>query len=249
MIRDEVSISMETYLTVLEKENLGEPHPTLPAAHLWYPPDEEHRRNVRVLNELRQQRLIQGTRVSDAFLATLTVMQRAAVEYYTFIANKEVRQTTVRTAAIGRDAVLVQWAGDEVIKIAPIPVEQMGVRLAAALPETPAAQVHSMSCDNADLLALSKDKSLPQSGSLRDAKRMKRWLDKERIHVGQLFAAVRDNANTRRSTQAPMPCWIDTESGRVLFSPDRNGWMNLVGADMLTIAGKLEELEKELRDV
>lgn len=237
---------METYLTVLEKENLGEPHPTLPGAHLWYPPDEEHRRNVRVLNELRRQGLIQGTRVSDDFLETLTVMQRASVEYYTFIANKETGQTTVRTAAIGRDAVLVQWAGDDVIKIAPIPVEQMGVRLAVALPETPAAQVHSMSCDNADLEAILKDKTLPTTKSVSDARRMKRWFEMDRINVGQLFAAVRDSAGMRRATKAPIPGWMDTESGRVLVTPDANGWINLVGADTFTIANALEQLEKAL---
>ncbi|MGH3520018.1 MAG: ESX secretion-associated protein EspG [Haloechinothrix sp.] len=246
MIRNQVSISLETYTTLLEKENLGEAHSTLVGGGLFYPAEESHRRDVRVLAELRQQGLVDGARISDDFLETLTVMQRAAVEYYTFFAHAGGEQETVRTAAIGRDAVLVVHR-NKTIEISPIPVEQLGVRVAAALPETPAAQVHSMSCDNADLEAIIKDKSLPLNNSVRDAKRMKRWLDKDRINVGQLCAGVRDGLGGRKSTKAPMPCWIDTESGRVLLTPTSSGWVNLVGAGLQTISGALQDLEKELR--
>lgn len=247
MISDEVSISMETYTTLLEKENLGEPHSTLVAATLWYPPELQHQRDVRVLGELRSQGLIAGNRIRDDFMAVLSVMQRPSVEYYTFYSNvDDKQQRTVRAAAVGRDAILVRYAGED-ITITPVPAEQLGIRLAVALPETPAAQVHSMSCDNADLEAILKDKSLPSSKSVSDARRIKRWIDLDRINVGQLFAAVRDSAGMRRATTAPMPCWIDTDAGRILLTPDHNGWVNLVGADTISIANALEQLEKALQ--
>lgn len=247
MIRDEVTISKETYATLLEKENLGEPHSTLVrAATLWYPPELRHQRDVRVLGELRSQGLVHGARVTDDFMDVLAVMQRPAVEYYTFYSNVEdKRQRTIRTAAIGRDAVLVRFAGED-ITITPIPAEQLGIRLAVALPEMPAAQVHSMSCDNADLEAILKDKTLPTTKSVSDARRMKRWFEMDRINVGQFFAAVRDSAGMRRATKAPIPGWMDTESGRILVTPDANGWINLVGADTFAIANALEQLEKAL---
>ncbi|MGH3516161.1 MAG: ESX secretion-associated protein EspG [Haloechinothrix sp.] len=104
-----------------------------------------------------------------------------------------------------------------------------------------------MSCDSTDMAALEKDKSLPQTNSVRDAKRMKRVLDQERTNAGQLYAAVRDGIGGRKATTTPVPTWIDTESGRILLSLDSSGWLNLVGADTFTIANKLQDLEKALR--
>lgn len=245
MIRDRVSISMDTYKTVLEKENLGEPHTTLVGGEMWYPPDEQRAREIRALNELAAQSLLSRNRASDDLVETMVIMQRAAVEYYTF-ANLEGRSVTVRTAAMGRDAVLI-LSDRKSIKLEPIPVEQLGVRLVAALPETPAARVHSMSCDNEDLRAVFKDKSLPTSNSARDAKRMKRLLEAERINTGQMYVAVRDGAGGRVSTRPPAPTWFDTEEGRILLSFDSSGWANLSGADLMTMSGKLEDMEKDLR--
>lgn len=247
MIRGEIVLSFEAYRTILEKENLGDPHPTLVGQGLWYPPGEARRRDERVLAELRGQGLAAGNRASDDLLEVFAMLQRPGVEYYTYYSLAEdKRQRTVRAAAIGRDAILVRYDGDQ-LTIAPIPVEQLGIRLAVALPDTPAAQVHSLSCDNAELDALVKGKDLRTSKSVSDARKMKRWLDAERLAVGQLFAAVRDRVNTRHVTQAPMPCWFDTPAGRVLLTPDSNGWVNLQGADTLTLAGAFEQLEKALK--
>ncbi|MGH3950472.1 MAG: ESX secretion-associated protein EspG, partial [Pseudonocardiaceae bacterium] len=123
----------------------------------------------------------------------------------------------------------------------------LAIRLATAMPEVPAAHTHSMTCSAADLKAIQAGKTLALTNSVKDAKRITRWLEMERSNVGQLFAAVRDGAGSRRATAAPVPSWIDTESGRILLSPASNGWYTLAGADSLTIAGRLEQLEKELR--
>lgn len=245
MIRDEVSISLETYTIVLKKENLGDPHPTLGGGELWYSEDEMRTRDARVLGELRAQGLVQGTRASDDFLETLAIMQRASVEYYTF-ATIEGRPVRIRTAAQGRDAVLVVRDGDR-ITVSPIPAEQLAVRLVAALPSVPAAHLHSMSCDLADLQAVLTDKDLPTSSSVSDAKRMKRWMQREQVSSGYLYAAVRTGLGRRTASTPPLPIWFDTEAGRVLLRPASNGWVNLLGADLLTLAATLDELEKDLR--
>lgn len=245
MIRQPVTISVETYTTILDKEGLGEPHPTLVGGSRWYSPDEARLRDVRVLDELREQGLASGTGLSEDFHEALITMQRATVEYYT-IASIDGGARTIRTARHGRDAVLVS-SRDQSIEISPIPVEQMGVRVAATLPETPAARVHSMSCDPADLDAAAGDKALGSDPSSRDAKRMKRFLDQERTSAGQFYAAIRGGDARRRSTRSPVPFWFDTETGRALLSPGTNGWLTLIGADLMTIAGKLTELENALR--
>lgn len=245
MIRQEVSISLETYTTVIERENLGEAHPTLSGGEMWYPDDAAREKNGRVFEQLREQGLlVSGNRLSDDFLETLTVMQRAAVEYYTF-ASVEGNRATARTAALGRDAVLVVFNGTS-IHIEPIPVEQLGVRLAAALPEMPPARLHSISCDVNDLKAAKADKQLPSTPSARDAKRMKRYLELDRISTGQLFAAIRDGYG-RKATTAPVPCWIDTENGRTLFSHNDGDWVSLSGAGLQEIAGQFSQLEGRLR--
>ncbi|MGH3516615.1 MAG: ESX secretion-associated protein EspG [Haloechinothrix sp.] len=245
MLRHQVSIGMETFKTVLDKENLGEPHPTLVGGERWYPADEQRTRDQRAFAELHRLGLVDGGRVSDDFADTLAVLQRAAVEFYTFATVEGVR-VTARTAAIGRDAVLI-IARDAMIDLYPIPAEQLAIQLATAMPVVPAAQAHSMTCAAADLKAIQAGKTLALTNSVKDAKRMTRWLEMERSNVGQLFAAVRDGAGSRRATAAPVPSWIDTESGRILLSPATHGWYTLSGADSLTIAGRLEQLEKELR--
>ncbi|MGH3951327.1 MAG: ESX secretion-associated protein EspG [Pseudonocardiaceae bacterium] len=237
---------MDTYKAVLDSENLGEPHSTLLGGDMWYPPDEQQVREVLARKELTGSGLMDGTRIGDDFLETLTVMQRATVEYYTF-AGIERRSITVRTAAMGRDAVLVV-SGGGIIELEPIPVDRMAQCLVEALPDAPAARVHSMACDETDLKGILNDKWLPSSNSVRDAKRMKRWLEAERINAGQLYAAVRDGSGSRNATSVPVPTWIDTEEGRILFSVDGNGWVNLVGAGPAAIADKLRALEQSLRN-
>ncbi|SNR36107.1 EspG family protein [Haloechinothrix alba] len=246
MITRPVTISLETYSTLLDKENLGEAHTTLLGGVMWYPPDAARERDVRVLGELREQGLVDGTRVSEAFYDTLVTMQRPTVEYYTYFGEPGTERRSVRSAVLGREAVLVH-ADNRRIDIEPIPGEQLGVRLVSALPDTPAAQTKSINCDGADLLALADGKSLPSGPSANDAKRMKRWLEEERSNAGQLFVGVRDQQGTRRVNKAPVPCWIDTGSGRLLLTPGANGWYTLRSGDTPTVATQLSELEQRLR--
>lgn len=246
MITQPVTISLETYTTILEKEGLGEPHTTLAGAEAWYPEDAARERDVRVLHELRQQGLAVGNRVSEDFYDVLVTMQRPAVEYYTYYRPPDGGRANARTARIGRDAILITLAGTSV-RVEPIPREQLGVRLAAALPETPAARVQAINCDGADVLALAEDKPLPSGATASEAKRMKRWLDLQRHTVGQLFAAIRDGQGPATVTKAPLSCWIDTDSGRMLLCPGTNGWYTLRAGDLMSIANHLSDLEQRLR--
>ncbi|MDV6013720.1 ESX secretion-associated protein EspG [Haloechinothrix sp. LS1_15] len=245
MITRPVTISLETYATLLDKENLGEPHVTLLGGDRWYPPEAARERDVRVLRELAEQGLTSGNRASDDFRDTLVTMQRPAVEYYT-IASIGESTKTVRTVSHGRDALLIIQEGQR-IDISPIPAEQLGVRLVTALPETPAARIHSTNCATADLDAAEKGEAFGSDASSRDAKRMKRFLDQDRSAAGQLYAAIRDGHGRRYVNRTPVPCWIDTNSGRALLSVSEGGWVTLVSGDSMTLAGKLTELEQQLR--
>lgn len=246
MISDEVSLSLETYVWCIQRLNLGEVHPTLVGGHLWYPDELLADRNSRVLAELRSQGLASGDRVAEAFEDTLIVMQRPAVEYACY-ARIEGVAVTVRAAAIGRDAVLVISAQRE-LAVEPIPYDQLAIRVVSALPDTPAARMHSATADVATLQALDADKQLPQGPRTADAKRMHQWLTRDRVNAGQLTAAVRSGAGKPAAeTQAPVPTWFDTQEGRLLFHIDHAGWASLAGVGAFDLAAKFHDLEQTLR--
>lgn len=245
MISETVTINAETYAVVLEKENLGEPHPTIVGGEYWYPKGARHERDVRVLAQLREQGLTSNNRVSDDFMDVLAAMQKPAIEYYTLARFAEEDNATYRAAAVGRDAVLITCVGME-ITIEPIPFDQMRMRLAAALPTVPAARMHSATCPVSELQALHGGKKPDSSTSLRDAKRIMEWLELPEQARGPLHVAARGMQQERRASPKPHPLWLDTEHGRILSSHDGNGWMSVSGAGISDIADALGKLEQQL---
>ncbi|MPY80148.1 MAG: hypothetical protein GEV04_17140 [Actinophytocola sp.] len=246
VIRHAVSISVEAYTRAIQWLNLGEPHATLIGGEMWYPQNDAAARDRTIFAQLAEQGLTSGNAVSDDFEETLVIMQRAAREYYT-IAKVEGTQVTVRSAAVGRDAVLV-IAGGGVVDIEPIPYDELGIRVASALPDTPAARIRSMSCDRAILEAIEKGQRPPPGPSVTDARHMQRWLHLERFNVGEMHAAIRHEAHGRRiATKPPLTCWIDNESGRGLLTHADGGWLNLGPAGPGELAKRFAQLEDALR--
>ncbi len=246
MIRHAVSISVEAYTRAIQWLNLGEPHPTLVGGSFWYPASEATAYDRQVFTQLAEQGLTSGNKVSDDFEETLVIMQRAAREYYT-LAKVDGNHITVRAAAIGRDAVLV-ISGGGMIDIEPIPYDQLGIRVASALPETPAARIRSMSCDRTMLEAIEKGERPPAGPSVTDARHMQRWLHLERSNVGEMHAAIRHEAHGKRlASKPPLTCWIDNESGRGLLVHADGGWLNLAPAGPGDIAQRFGQLENALR--
>lgn len=246
MIRHAVSITVEAYTRAIHWLNLGEPHPTLVGGMLWYPPDQAAAVDRQIFAQFAEQGLTSRNAVSDDFQETLVIMQRAAREYYT-IAKVEGTAITVRAAVVGHDAVLV-IAGGGMIDLEPIPYDQLGIRVASALPETPAARIRSMSCDRAILEAIEQGQRPPPGPSVTDARHMQRWLHLERFSVGEMHAAIRHEANgTRITTKPPLTCWIDNETGRGLLTHTDGGWINLGPAGPSELAKRFAQLEDELR--
>ncbi|MGH3468141.1 MAG: ESX secretion-associated protein EspG, partial [Thermocrispum sp.] len=124
----------------------------------------------------------------------------------------------------------------------------MRVRLAAALPTTPAARVHSATCSVQDLKAIYDDELPPTTSSGGDARRIAEWLEQEHLASGELHVALRDGfSGGQRSTEAPVPLWVDTEQGRALLCQDRDGWLNFGGADLFAVAELLATMEEQVR--
>lgn len=244
MQHDHVEISLQSYKAMLEEHNLGEPHITLVGENKWYPEDERRQLRDSTNAELERLGLSRGGRLSGDFLDTVQVLQRPGSEFYTW-ANVNGSHVTVRTAVLGRDAVLAITNG-ETLFLWPTRSESAAPDLVAQLPDTPRANVHSMSCAEADYDAVVAGNPRQNGGSARDAKQIARWLKAPRVHAGQLYAAIRDSSGTRRRTGKP-PFWIDTDAGRITAGVDSSGWLSLSGAGPQELTARLHRLEAELR--
>jgi hypothetical protein len=104
-----------------------------------------------------------------------------------------------------------------------------------------------LNCAESDFHLLMGGGSLTgTSPSIRDAKKVLQWLKAPYVHYGQLYAAICD-AHGGRSRNPKPPGWMDTDQGRLLFGVDASGWVSLAGAGQQDIAGKMRQLEAQLR--
>ena len=245
MLRKPVELSLQTYEVLLERQNLGDIHPTLVRGALWYSPDERRQLAADTDAELAQRGLVRGGRLDDDFVETLNVLQRPGVEYYSWVKSDQ-GERTVRVAASGRDAVSVV-AVNQTLYLAPCTPDALAREFTAMLPEAPAAHIASLNCSDTDL-NLIKSGEIPSTSnpSIRDAKKVLQWLKAPHTYFGRLYVAVRDSRGKRLRNENP-PGWVDTEQGRILFGVDKSGWVSLAGAGPQDIAKKVQQLEGELR--
>jgi hypothetical protein len=244
VLHNPVEISLQTYETLLGQHNLGDIHPTLVRGAKWYLPEERKRLAADAHAEVDKLGLLRGGRLDGDFLDTLRLLQRPAVEYYSWVKTND-RQRTVRTARSERDAVVVVAVNDTLF-LSPTRPENIAADFAAQLPDTKAAHTHSLNCAESDLHVLMGGGTLTGAGpSIRDAKKVLQWLKAPHLHYGQLYAAIFDAQGGRRRNPKP-PGWMDTDQGRLLFGVDASGWVSLTGAGPQDIAGKMRQLESQL---
>ncbi|RZQ65399.1 ESX secretion-associated protein EspG [Amycolatopsis suaedae] len=239
-MRDEITLSLTTYKHLLDRLNLGEPHPTLVGGERWYPPDERAGLRAAADAELDRLGLLRGGRLDDGFLETLHLLQRPSVEYYTWAKFADGHTATVRTAGNGCTAV-VAVANQHTLHLSPSQPDTLAADLVERLPEAPpAAGLSSTSCSEADYEALLAGASVPPGSSATSAKYILRWMRLPRQHGGRLYAAVRGAAGRRRTMKPPF--WIDVEAGRFLLSLDATGWLSIAAAGTREVAARLEAL-------
>lgn len=245
MLGGVVRISLRTYKEMLARYNLGEPHPTLVGDEQWHPAEERRRQDEITTEELIRAGLVRGGRLTPEFHDTVQLLQHPQVEYYTFC-RVDGQPVTAR-AACGRGEAVIMVARSGVLSLSPSRLDRATLDLAAQLPDTPPLPgVHSMSCSQADYLALQRGETPRTSPSVADAKRMLSLMRLPRRHVGQFYAAIRDGQGRRVRTTMP-PLWIDTDEGRFLTISDTNGWVSVSAAGTHDIARLWSRLESQLR--
>ncbi|WP_410662710.1 ESX secretion-associated protein EspG [Amycolatopsis sp. lyj-84] len=245
MLRKPVELTLQTYETLLDQNNLGDIHPTLVRGAQWYLPEERRALAATAQSELDRQGLLTRGRIDAEFLDTLRFLQRPAVEYYSWV-KSEGRERTVRAAGSGREALTVVLV-DKVVYLKPTRPDTLAQDFTGLLPEAPAARTPSLNCSEADLQVLMKGEMLTGGGpSIRDAKKIFQWIRSPHTFFGRLYVAIRDGGGNRKRVEKP-PGWMDTEQGRVVFGPDTKGWVSLMGAGPHEIAAKVIQLESQLR--
>lgn len=176
---------------LIEREGLGELHPTLAAAPTWR--DTHDPACDKQLTAL-------GWRDRDGGLdrevaSSLAVLCRPDVAYYGWLTHHGTT-TAVLAAAIAREGVLAVRRADDMIRLRGVCARRLAQRLVAQLPEArpgagvplvvPLSELHATSRVAHDVLRVRRLLSLPVTGS------------------GELYASRRT---------APL-CYVDTAAGR-----------------------------------
>lgn len=244
MIRDHVRINLDTYLVLIEENNLGEAPMPLGGGERWYSDDEIAGRRDAAYQDLNSAGVFRRGRVDDEFMETVLVLHRPGIEHYTFAMIND-QPITARASAIGKDAVFMVRSEDT-LDLYPCAPEQLPQQLARSLPEYSPATAQSLSCRYEDYQAASAGNSVPAGASGRDAKQIARWLNIEQTNFGELVTAVRTSNGAHRENEYT-PRWIDTEQGRILVHLDTSGFLNLTTGSPERIVGRLHETENDLR--
>jgi len=244
MIRDRVTISLDTYLVLIEDHNLGEAPLALGGGERWYSDEEHATRRSTAYQDLARNGVFLRGGVTDEFLETIHVLHRPGPEYYTF-AKIDGRVVTIRTCSIGKDAVLMMRSDDTLV-LYPGQPDLLPQQLIQWLPECQPAAAPSLSCRFEDYKAAAAGQPVPSGASGRDAKNILRWTNLEPGNYGELVTELPTRDGKRRRYENT-PRWIDTEYGRILVHLDSSGYVNLVTGNPTTIAGRLAQMESELR--
>ncbi|WP_158605480.1 ESX secretion-associated protein EspG [Amycolatopsis panacis] len=239
MLRSPLRFSRAGYQNLVRRLDRTDPHPTLIGGEKWYPAEEQVRQDSNADAELAAA----GWPARD-FSEVIGLLQRPSVDRYCW-ARINGRDLTLQAASAGRDAVLA-IADHDTITLFPSSAEAAARDLVAALPDTPpAANLHSLSCSEADYrAALSGNPPATRTNSARDARRAVEWMQAPRVHTGRLYVAIR--RGTERIRNEHPPYWIDTEQGRFTAAVT-NGWLSIGRARIDDLTRMLHTIEAGLR--
>lgn len=248
-----VTMPVETLLSVVREEKLGEPHITIAPTAVWRPKDARREEQVRARQEItRLGWLDRRGQVDAEVAASLAVLCRAAVECYGWIKDGA-RTIAVLAGAIGREAVLAVRDGDSVSLSQLQPDADLAAVLVAQLPDLRPARGRPVTVDKADLVAAPDGRVRSDSGMSRPASVEVRQVQQiaalPTIGGGELYVATREGVGRYRKGIQPLR-YADTEHGRFLNATmaASNGVTRIVvgPATKRDLVGHLHELRRSL---
>jgi hypothetical protein len=245
-----VEISVSPLFSLLQREDLGEPHTLLAGGERYFSP------RFAVEAEEVFQRELQDAGLGDRkdyleFLDLVNVVQRATSEFYGWVAGVD-GFYGVLVATHGRHAVCVVRSGESV-RFERCDVDQVMETLVLRLPENSVGQGDPISVGHGDFHAprsRTPGRVLRRAAARPDgARRLDALLDAQRLHVTKLYAAKRDDRGVRSRSD----WWItvlDLVEGRWALSVAqrrREKWIDAAPGTPQLIAEKLVALARSVR--
>jgi hypothetical protein len=240
-----VELSVFPLLSVMEKENLGGPHPVFAGGERYVSP-----RFAAVAEQMLRQELdaagLGGRSDYLEFLELLGIVQRASVEYYGWVTGAD-ESYAVLAASVGNSAVTVIRQGERVA-FEPVEPKRMLEVLAFRLPDVKPAVGDGWSVSYTDFRASGRVEGsvMRRSAGARPegARRLDSLLTASRLSVGKLYAAKRVAGGDRVRAERWLTV-LDVVDGRWALSvASRRGdlWITAQPGSDAVIAGKLTEL-------
>lgn len=247
-VRRAVELSVVPLFNLIQKENLGDPHPILSGGEGYVSPRfaAEWEREWR--KDLADAGLGDREALRD-FVNTLALVQRAGTEYYAWVGTND-ESYALLVVASGRRAASLTRVGDRVTFEWADP-DRLVESLVYRLPEVPAARGESISV-LADEFAAAN--SRPRGSVMRRSaaarpdgvRRLAALLKAPRLGVAKLYAAARDPGGNRHRSDE----WInvlDLADGRWAVYATRGRGQRAINAVPVTtqlLASKLIELRR-----
>ncbi len=236
---------------LLGRENLGDPHAIFAGGERYVSPRFADAAAATLREELAGAGLGHRDALDD-FVDTLTLVQRATVEFYGWVSGGA-DDHALLVASAGRRAVAVVRAGERVRFEAADPdrlVETLVQRLPAVRPGT-GESISVLAAEFGSRGGRQPGSIMRRTGSGRSdgARRLDALLREPRVGGAKLYAAARDRAGVR-SRSAEWLTVLDLAGGRWIVYPTLGRGeraVNAVPATPQLVAAKLGELQRTIR--
>jgi hypothetical protein len=246
-----VEISVSPLFSLLQKENLGEPHTILAGGERYFSPRFVVESERVVQRELSEAGLGDRRDYLD-FLDVVNVVQRATSEFYGWVAGSG-EDYGLLVASTGRHAVSVLRTGERVRFERQEP-EKMVDALVWSLPDVPVGRGEAISIGHSEFhssQSRAPGSVMRRSASARPdaARRLDALLDAPRRFVTKIYAAKKDSRGVRQRSER----WVtvlDLVDGRWAVSVTqarREKWISAAPGTPQLLAERLGELARSIR--
>lgn len=244
-----VELSVYPLLSVIHKENLGDPHPVFAGGEGYVSPRFAGEAERWLRAELAEAGLADRGLMTD-FTGMLSIIQTARTEFYGWVTDND-DVYSVLVAAHGRNAFAVTRRSDRV-SVRRVRSDRLAEALVDRLPEVPAGRGESISVREAEMTRSGPRPVLRRpTGPARSeqARRLDALFRVPRRGGAKLYAARRDEAGNRVRSRDWLDL-IDTVEGRwaVYATTGRDERsINAAAATPALVAAKLTDLLRTAR--
>jgi ESX secretion-associated protein EspG len=246
-----VEISVFPLLSLIQKENLGEPHALFAGGERYVSPRFAAEAERVLQQELKDAGLGERRDYLE-FVDLVNVVQRATSEFYGWVTSVD-ESYGVLAGSYGRNAVTLARLGERV-RLERCDPNRMLEALVWRLPDVSVARGDSYSVRHTDFHAprARVDGSvMRRSASARPegARRLDALLDARRYAVTKLYAAKRDSGGYRQRSEQWLTV-LDLVDGRWTLSVNQargERWINAAPGTPSVITERLVELARTVR--